>query len=170
MDTYRPEAYATHLESGESVPPANDETIIELSYQENSRIVPITTSKGVSEQSVFIHMEPSGYVEPVVIVDREAEFTVRTVEGSGTLFVQRIGSDVVRRVRLRNGRKHTLSEGDAYGYISKGDRWIVRDDCKVPFKPEMEDPIKPGSGGERVQHSIRRAHAVRNRGAERNTT
>jgi hypothetical protein len=161
---YSSDKYDLYLEQGESVPSIVGK-IIDLE-EDSSRIVPIRDVNGVEGQSVFLDMAPDGYVSPVEIVDPEVTFSVSTMEGAGTLFVQKIGTDIVRRVRLRPGIVYTLEGGDAYGYVPKGaNGWVVRDDGNVPFEPEMEGAVTTNTAnteGGRVLRSIQRAHRVRN--------
>lgn len=157
--------YNKFLHPGESLLGPEDGSVIEL-FEQGSRIVPITYKNGVSGQSVLIDMESTGYVRPVEIVDDEVEFTVETLAGKGTLFVQKFGENIVRRVRLRAGRNYTLGKGDIYGYVPKGDNgWIVRDDATVPFEPAMEKDIEAGTRSDKggyVRRSIERAYHARN--------
>ncbi len=156
---YQPERFHPFLEEGETIPeyPRG----ITVSHAAGSAIIPITCPSGERGQSVFLEMKPKGYVRPVKIVEPEAEFTVETMQGAGTLYVQHAGASGYRRVRLRRTRTYTLRHGDAYGYVSRGDEgWVVRDDSNIPFKPRFEQDVTCETAeldGGRVLRAIVRA-------------
>jgi len=164
LDDYSTRDYAAYLRAGESVP--DSEEGVDTLNQGESRIIPITDPSGESGRSVFLEMNSTGYISPVEIVQPGVEFRVQSCEGSGTLFVQQIGVNSVRRVRLRSGREVKLRQGDVYGYVPKSDGgWLVRDDGSEPFKEEMERLIGANDSsmqGGLVKRSIERAHQVRN--------
>ena len=162
MKPYQAGSYKRHLQPGESVPVFGNAAVMNMPA-ESSRIVPIKSGDGVVGQSVILDMEPGGVIPPVVIVAGGVEFTVRTLEGAGTLFVQKVGEAAVQCIALVEGQKHTLQEGDAYGYVSEDveEGWRVHDKSNVPFESWMERSIgeeTPALEGGCVLRAIQNAH------------